>query len=114
MSTTSAAPPQHHGRHAPGPAQPPDVPLTLDGSAVLHQMFRLRRAEWNKLSSERRKALSEEAVAALQDHHPERDLEHHRHLRRAGEPPQGSMAEPLVTMGSPNLFPSSYSRIAFR
>ena len=62
MSTTPAAPPHAHGRHEPGPSLPPAVPLTMDGSAVLHQMFRFRRADWNKLSGEKRAAFAEEAV----------------------------------------------------
>ena len=40
------------------------VPLTLEGSSVLHQMFRLRWAEWRKLKeSEQRKILAEAAAA---------------------------------------------------
>jgi chlorite dismutase len=43
----------------------PPVPLTLDGSSVLHQMFRLRWPAWRKLSEQQRQSITEEAVAAL-------------------------------------------------
>jgi hydrogen peroxide-dependent heme synthase len=39
----------------------PAAPLTLEGSALLHQFFRLRRAEWNRLDSRQRAAITEEA-----------------------------------------------------
>src|ERR1700722_20375562 len=39
----------------------PAAPLTLEGSALLHQIFRLRRAEWNRLDSRQRAVLTEEA-----------------------------------------------------
>ncbi|HTT77266.1 MAG TPA: hydrogen peroxide-dependent heme synthase [Candidatus Binataceae bacterium] len=39
----------------------PAAPLTLEGSALLHQFFRLRRAEWNRLESRQRTAILEEA-----------------------------------------------------
>ena len=36
------------------------VPLTIEGSAVLHQMFHFRWAEWRKLSdTERHEILAE-------------------------------------------------------
>lgn len=72
-TTTPAAPPERRGRHEPGPSTPPQMPLTLDGSAVLHQMFRMRRAEWRKLSSERRASVTQEAVDALaeMESHPD-------------------------------------------
>jgi hydrogen peroxide-dependent heme synthase len=41
----------------------PAAPLTLEGSALLHQFFRLRRAEWNRLDRSQRAALTEEASA---------------------------------------------------
>jgi chlorite dismutase len=47
------------------------VPLTLEGSSVLHQMFRFRWAEWRKLSEKTQKEIVSEAVAALER------LEHH-------------------------------------
>ncbi len=46
-------------------AAPPAVPLTLDGSSVLHQMFRVRWATWNKLPAEERSAIAAEATAVL-------------------------------------------------
>lgn len=41
------------------------VPLTLDGSAVLHQMWSIRRAEWKKLSSAQQKEITAEFTKAL-------------------------------------------------
>jgi len=41
------------------------VPVTLEGSAALHQMFRLRRAEWRKLPAARRAELAAAAAAVL-------------------------------------------------
>jgi hydrogen peroxide-dependent heme synthase len=43
----------------------PDTPLTLEGSAVLHQFFRVRRAEWNNLNESQRAATIEQASAHL-------------------------------------------------
>jgi chlorite dismutase len=43
----------------------PAVPLTLEGSSVLHQMFRFRWAEWRKLSEKNRRRIAAEASAAL-------------------------------------------------
>ncbi|MGA2410391.1 MAG: hydrogen peroxide-dependent heme synthase [Candidatus Binataceae bacterium] len=39
----------------------PPAPLTLEGSALLHQFFRLRRSEWNNLTESQRAAIVEEA-----------------------------------------------------
>src|SRR5215813_2542788 len=47
------------------------VPLTLEGSSVLHQMFRFRWTEWRKLSEKAQKEIVSEAGAALEK------LEHH-------------------------------------
>ena len=47
------------------------VPLTLEGSSVLHQMFRFRWTEWSKLSDGQRHEIAAEAGAALER------LEHH-------------------------------------
>src|SRR5262249_52104649 len=47
------------------------VPLTLEGSSVLHQMFRFRWPEWRKLSEKNQKEIVAEAGAALEK------LEHH-------------------------------------
>ena len=41
------------------------VPLTLEGSSVLHQMFRFRWPEWRKLSSAQQQEIAEEAAAVL-------------------------------------------------
>jgi len=41
------------------------VPLTLEGSSVLHQMFRFRWAEWRKLNEAQRQQMAAEAAAAL-------------------------------------------------
>lgn len=43
----------------------PPVPLTLDGSAVLHQMFRIRRPAWRALKGEQKARLIEPAVPVL-------------------------------------------------
>ena len=41
------------------------VPLTLEGSSVLHQMFRFRWAEWRKLKESQQHEIAAEASAAL-------------------------------------------------
>ena len=41
------------------------VPLTLEGSSVLHQMFRFRWAEWRKLSQAQQHEIAAEASVAL-------------------------------------------------
>ena len=41
------------------------VPLTVEGSSVLHQMFRFRWAEWRKLTPAQQHEIAEEASAAL-------------------------------------------------
>jgi peroxiredoxin len=41
------------------------VPLTLEGSSVLHQMFRFRWAEWRKLSQAQQHEIAAEASTAL-------------------------------------------------
>src|SRR5450755_3105610 len=43
----------------------PAVPLTLEGSAVLHQMFRFRWSQWRSLSAEARARITGEAQQAL-------------------------------------------------
>lgn len=43
----------------------PPHPLTLDGSAMLHQMFRVRRTDWRRLSGSDRAAIAVEAGTAL-------------------------------------------------
>jgi hydrogen peroxide-dependent heme synthase len=46
-------------------AELPAVPLTLEGSSVLHQMFRLRRTAWRALDEGQRARILEEAVGLL-------------------------------------------------
>lgn len=46
-------------------AELPAVPLTLEGSSVLHQMFRFRRTAWRTLEASQRKCILEEAVGVL-------------------------------------------------
>jgi hydrogen peroxide-dependent heme synthase len=41
------------------------VPLTIEGSSVLHQMFRFRWAEWRKLSESQQRQMAAEASSAL-------------------------------------------------
>ena len=43
----------------------PAVPLTLEGSAVLHQMFRFRWDAWRSASEDRRRHAVSEAAGAL-------------------------------------------------
>jgi chlorite dismutase len=58
MSTTHDARPQ-------ALAETPPVPLTLEGYSVLHQMMRVKRAEWRKLPLSEQVAIVNEAEAAL-------------------------------------------------
>jgi len=44
-------------------AEIPAVPLTLEGSWVLHQMFRLRRKEWRSLPADQQTRILEGAVS---------------------------------------------------
>lgn len=44
----------------------PAVPLTVEGSSVLHQMLRFRWAQWRALASERRREIAAEAASALE------------------------------------------------
>ncbi len=46
-------------------AELPAVPITVEGHSVLHQMFRLRWPEWNKLAAGDRDAIAKEAAAAF-------------------------------------------------
>jgi hydrogen peroxide-dependent heme synthase len=41
----------------------PAAPLTLEGSSLLHQFFRLRRGEWNRLDDRQRTAITGKASA---------------------------------------------------
>lgn len=43
----------------------PAVPLTIEGSSVLHQMFRFRRADWRKLNETEKQEIAGEAAALL-------------------------------------------------
>ncbi len=43
----------------------PAVPLTLEGSYALHQMFRIRRPAWRALSAPHREGIIEEALPLL-------------------------------------------------
>lgn len=44
----------------------PEVPLTMEGSAVLHQMVRVKWAAWKQLSAERRAEILAQAAPVLQ------------------------------------------------
>ncbi|MFQ5682605.1 MAG: hydrogen peroxide-dependent heme synthase [Candidatus Binatia bacterium] len=50
----------------PGDGVLPLVPLTLEGSCVLHQMFRVRWTAWNALDSAAKRESVEEATALLE------------------------------------------------
>ena len=43
----------------------PPVPLTLEGSSMLHQMLRVKWPAWRALTAERRKEILGEASTAL-------------------------------------------------
>jgi len=43
----------------------PAVPLTLEGSAVLHQMFRFRWSQWRALTADDRARITDEAQSAI-------------------------------------------------
>ncbi len=43
----------------------PMVPLTLEGSSVLHQMMRFRWSAWNRLSEEQQRDIAAEAASVL-------------------------------------------------
>ena len=45
----------------------PAAPLTLDGSFVLHQMFRLRWPAWRALAASDQKRIIERAAARFQE-----------------------------------------------
>jgi peroxiredoxin len=47
-------------------AQTPPVPLTIEGSSVLHQMMRFRWSEWRKLSDDQRHKIVAEAVPVFE------------------------------------------------
>jgi len=43
------------------------APLTLEGYFLLHQMYRVRWAEWRRLTAEKRREIAGEAAAALSE-----------------------------------------------
>ena len=49
------------------PADFPAAPLTLEGFSVLHQLFRLRRAEWRSLDAAARTRAVQEAASAIEE-----------------------------------------------
>ncbi|MDA1313784.1 MAG: heme-dependent peroxidase [Acidobacteria bacterium] len=57
--------PHSHAHGAPAAEPVPAVPLTLDGSSVLHQMFRIRWTDWRGLADNVRREITAEAIAAL-------------------------------------------------
>lgn len=63
--------PQHPGGGPPSAAaRPPGIPphpQTLDGAALLHQMFRLDRVAWRALDSDTRFEIVDEAYPVLRD-----------------------------------------------
>jgi len=59
MSATSNAPPDAALSSLPA------VPLTLEGSSVLHQMFRVQWTAWRTLSAPERSAIASEAAHVL-------------------------------------------------
>ena len=65
MKESKPLQPTHPGRHTTGPMPPPAVPLTLDGPALLHQMFRIRWAAWRSLDTVHQQGVIDEATTAL-------------------------------------------------
>jgi peroxiredoxin len=59
MSATRPAPPETAS------AQVPSVPLTIEGYSVLHQMLRIRWAEWRSLRPAQKTEVLQEASGAL-------------------------------------------------
>lgn len=55
--------PERKASHSP--SDMPPHPLTLDGSAVLHQMYRMRWPEWNALERDRQREIAELATDVL-------------------------------------------------
>ena len=47
-------------------AQMPPVPLTIEGSSVLHQIMRFRWSDWRKLSDSERKQIVDEAAPVFE------------------------------------------------
>ena len=44
----------------------PALPLTLEGSSVLHQMMRIRWSAWRKLTAEQKRSIAAEAASVLE------------------------------------------------
>ncbi len=65
MSATTNARPQT------APASMPEVPLTVEGYSVLHQMMRFRWSAWHALSESHRASVLEEAQSVLQQIEPQ-------------------------------------------
>ena len=66
MSThATATPPHPHGHAAAQPSAPPAVPLTMDGSSLLHQMFRVRWPQWKALADAEQQGIVDEATAVF-------------------------------------------------
>lgn len=65
MSHSKETPPAHRPPEAGGQVPSPAAPLTLDGSAVLHQFFRIRWRAWKALAAETQSEIAGEASAAL-------------------------------------------------
>ena len=57
---------EHSQNTSQAPLIPP-VPLTIDGSAILHQMFRIRWQAWKALSPAAQQSVVEEATGVLGD-----------------------------------------------
>jgi hydrogen peroxide-dependent heme synthase len=53
--------------HRKFPADFPAAPLTLEGFSILHQMFRIRRADWRALDAAKRGRAIAEASAAFDE-----------------------------------------------
>src|SRR3979411_614514 len=62
MSASTAAPPPDSAL-----ATLPPVPLTIEGSSVLHQMMRIRWAAWKALDPATQASMAEEAAALLRE-----------------------------------------------
>ncbi len=59
MSVITNAPPEIAAEHLPA------VPLTLEGSSMLHQMLRVRWTAWKQLGAAERSTIAQEASEAL-------------------------------------------------
>jgi hydrogen peroxide-dependent heme synthase len=53
--------------HRKFPSDFPAAPMTLEGFSILHQMFRIRRAEWRALEAAQRERAVAEASAAFDE-----------------------------------------------